>query len=153
MGIERAKQAAKLLESCGHDITYRWWETIEAERAKGSVSDGDLSPMLREYYAKLNFVGVRGADVLVYIEPHAKSEGAAWELGVAYGIRFAAEQTMTLSLGEETHKIPSLVRRPHVIVVGERRSFMFSELCDARVPDIYIAVTMLAEIEKKRRSL
>lgn len=129
LGMSQAKRAAELLEAHGHEITYRWWETIEAQHAGGATNDADLTPEQREMLAEANFDGVRTAQVLVYIEPHEKSEGAAWELGVAWGLRYMLRR-------EDITALP-------VIVVGARRGFMFSELSDFRVPEIALVPKLL----------
>ncbi len=124
LGIARAKAAAELCEKHGHTITMRWWEQIEAKIAQGVTNDLDLTPAERVTHASNDFDGVRHADAVLYLEPHEKSEGAAWELGLAWGIR-------------------NVLGAPFVIVVGERRGFMFSELCDRRVPTVEHALDVI----------
>lgn len=134
-GIARAKEAATLLEADGHEITVRWWESIEANRALG-ISDQDLSVEKRTEYAQQDLNGILACDIFLYLEPHEKSEGAAWELGVAQG------------LTKMMHRI-GWPPEPYIIAVGARRAFMFSELADKRVLEIREAVALLRRFKEE----
>lgn len=122
-----AKALAMRLVALGHEITYEWWVDIERERARARPDEA-LTPAERREHATKDFTGVRDAEVFVYLEPHDKSEGSACEHGGAYMKRL-------------------LTGTPIVVVIGPRRSFIFSELCDYRLDHEDKLIDMLDRLE------
>jgi hypothetical protein len=141
-GIIRYRAFAALVLAAGHRITYDWTIDVEAERAQG-VHDDMLTREQRRGYAQKDFQGVLDADVFVYLTPHEKSEGAAYELGAHHMKRDLIKTLMGMG---GMHVLGALL--PCVSIVVGDAPCLFASRSDFFVDTEDEALALLPEIAK-----
>lgn len=126
-GIRRTRELIAKAQAAGHECTCDWTLIVDRERAQAATDGVVPNPVLYRG-AVLDRAGVRDAEVLIYLMPTRKSEGAAWELGYAHAMHEGSGRGCTL-------------------VVGTQPGCLFTLLEGDWMPDIDSAVQWLTALE------
>jgi len=108
------------LRACGFEITYEWTKDV---REGGFKSDDLLSDQERRYSAKMDYHGVKTADLVWVLTPSSKSQGCGMWI----------EMGMALSLGKRVVVSGPLARRSIFAemaeVVLDQHELAFDYIC------------------------
>lgn len=133
-GIARMRALAKMLEAIGHENVHDWSRSIEHERMHGR-RDVDLTFEEQRTYSNHAVEAMLDADVLIYLSPPEKAEGAAWEVGVAQGFIIVS-------------KLVKATTPPISIVVVGKPLMMYASLAEHHVSedvDVIDALKLVAQ--------
>lgn len=106
--VELVARYIAALRAAGVEITYDWTADVLLWRAAGSPQ---LTAEQRAAHARADLDGIERADLMWWILPSAKSEGAALEVGVAIGSgkRIMVSGSVAFDPGDGRAVFPSMI--------------------------------------------
>lgn len=85
--IENVRALAEFLEAKGITIAHRWWDDIAEAVGRGWSCDAELHDTYARRCAHADMAAIAACHVLVFLDSHHKSFGAALEIGYAIALK------------------------------------------------------------------